>query len=445
MKNVVVFVVAAAAATALVAGAGASGERAPAGVQLTSISSVHRYLASIGVDPRTVVVQRGRRNYAGPSCPGKGWSCTTARRVVQISYQQNPNIFECSPAGPGTDPATNTCVIVQTNVAAANVARCRMQNTDVVVAQSCSITQSNERGANRATVDLLARLRGGTAQDGRQTVEVHQSNGSGLNNLDSLQRVDGLLGTLGPTQAQEGHQTLAADQTSTSGNNNSQMKQFQTLRATANIPAGLDQRQNAVDGGPNLDADLKQNSMSGRNSSLLDQGLNLNLLAQSKTGPVSQRQGSPTGGLRGHIDQMSSRPSTTTAFQDEDLNAHATTPPGTLTQVQFGPTDCCTDQLGNANNVFDINQESKLFSDGGLQQSRINGQCVTSGRCTVDQLQRTDDDLLTNSDSCTGSVEFPCSVFIGIVCFPEEGCFRTGGGEGGPTLVERRLARIEQP
>ena len=96
MKSVMVFVVAAAAATALVAGAGAGGERTAAGVRLTSMSSINRYLASIGVDPRTVVVQRGR-NYAGPRCPGKKWNCTSARRVIQISYHQNPNVFGARP------------------------------------------------------------------------------------------------------------------------------------------------------------------------------------------------------------------------------------------------------------------------------------------------------------------------------------------------------------
>jgi hypothetical protein len=429
--------VAAIAAAFLVTSAGAAEQRAT--VDLTTRAGVDRYLISLGVDPAGVVVQRGKRNYAGPNCPGKGWSCTKARRVVQIS-QQNPNIFQCSPASAGTDPAKNACVIVQTNTTAANVALCRMQNTAPEVSQSCSITQSNQQAANRATVELLARLRGGEAQEGRQTVEVTQDNGSGLNNLDSLQRVDGLLSGASAAQVQEGHQTLTARQTSMSGNNNSQVKQFDVLKAIANVGGGLVQRQNADDEGPNLDADVTQTSASGRNTSLLDQGTNLNLSAQSTTGPVNQRQGSPTGGLAGNVTQTSSGVSTTTAFQDEDLNAHATTPPGTLTQVQFGPMDCCTDQLGNGNNVFDINQESRLFSDGGVQQSRINGQCRTSGRCSVDQLQRTDAELLRNSDSCQGSVEFPCTVFIGIVCFPREGCFPTGGGEGG-TDVRLRARR----
>jgi hypothetical protein len=438
MKRVVVFVVAAAAATALVAGAGASGERTAAGSRLTSTSSINQYLASIGVDPGTVVVQRGRRNYAGPRCPGKGWNCTKSRRVVQVSHHESGNVFECSPASPGTSAATGTCVIVQSAATGSNKAVCRMQGTGTSVEQSCSITQTNQGGANRATVELLARTRGGSAQGAQQTVNVQQTNSSGPNDLRSFQRVDGFITGVGPVQTQEARQTLEADQTSSSGHNDSHVKQFQHLHAIAIARDGIVQRQNAADQGPNLDADVAQNATSGKNSSLLHQKTNYNLLANNKTGPVQQRQGAPTGGLRGNIDQTSSRPSTSVNFQDEDLNAHATTPPGTLTQRQFGPAECCTDQLGNAGNVFDINQKSKLSSDGGLQTSRILGSCVTSGTCKVDQLQRTDDDLVRNSDSCTGSVAHPCSVFTGIVCVPKKGCFRTHHEE--PSLRDKRAA-----
>ena len=237
-------------------------------------------------------------------------------------------------------------MIVQANVSADNVAVCRMQTTAPLVGQSCAITQTNQQGANRATVDLLARLRDGATQEGVQTVNVTQENGVGLNKLNSLQRVDGFLSG-GATQAQEGHQKLDADQTSTSGNNDSQVKQFGLIPATRSSPAASSSGRTPTTRG-RTPTRTWCSSTSGRNSSLLDQGLNLNLLARSETGPVSQRQGAPTGGLRGNIDQTSSQPSTTVAFQDEDLNAHATTPPGTLTQVQFGPAECCTEQLGNA-------------------------------------------------------------------------------------------------
>ena len=433
MKRVVVFVGAAAAAAALVAGASAGGESAAAGAELTSTSSIQRQLAKLGIDARTVVVQRGVRNYAGPRCPGKGWTCTKSSRVVQVSSHRGRNSFECSPGGSGTNPSTNTCVIVQESTSGTNFAKCRMRDEGTTVAQSCAISQTNQQGTNRANVELVARLRGGTTQDGRQSASVDQTNGAGRNVLNSLQRIDGVVKSFGSTQAQEGHQTLLAEQLTTTGDNDSRVEQLQSLFAKAFVRNGLVQRQNAVDGAPNLLADVSQISTSGRNSSGLKQRVRAKALAKSRSGPVEQRQGAPAGGAKGTVDQSSSGPSTSRNSQREDLKLRARTD-GTLTQVQFGPMECCTEQLGNAGNRFVIDQRSTLSSDDGSQSSRITGSCVTSGRCTVDQSQRTDDERKRNRQSCTGSVAFPCSVFTQILCFAGEGCvIDEGGGEGGPS------------
>src|SRR5215213_11450822 len=89
------------------AGAGASGQ----GVQridLSSRAAINTYLRSIGVDPSGVVVQRGARVYAGANCPGKGWTCTRATRVLQLATAQNK--FECTPVAAqagGTDQGAN--------------------------------------------------------------------------------------------------------------------------------------------------------------------------------------------------------------------------------------------------------------------------------------------------------------------------------------------------
>src|SRR4051794_27594538 len=44
---------------------------------LSTRAGARGYLRAIGLDPRKVVVQRGHKNYAGTTCPGKGWSCTS--------------------------------------------------------------------------------------------------------------------------------------------------------------------------------------------------------------------------------------------------------------------------------------------------------------------------------------------------------------------------------
>ena len=345
--------------------------------------------------------------------------------------QQEENIFTCTPAGAGTNPATNTCVIVQTSTTGTNTANCRMVDTGAAVSQSCSITQTNSEGGNFATVDLRANGRGGAALTTQQDVDVTQANGSGRNDLNSYQKADHLAQVAGGVQSEEANQTLELDQASTTGPNDVQVKQFQFLKATANVNGALAQRQNAADAGPDQAADITQDSDSGKNTSLLDQGANLTLSGRSRTS-VNQRQGSPTGGMDGHVDQFSSQPSTSVNHQDEDYNANGNAPAGMLTQVQFGPMDCCTDQLGNAANVFDINQESRLFSNGGTQSSDILGTCRTSGRCTVDQFQRTDNEVVTNSDSCEGSVMTPCTVATGITCVPGGECTSGGRGDGEP-------------
>ena len=101
---------------AVPAGAAASTpDRAAA--DLSSLPAIEAYLVSIGVDPDSVVVQQGPLNYAGPSCPGDGWNCTAATRVVQISTATSgANIFDCLPAVDATFPALNECLIVQSSV-----------------------------------------------------------------------------------------------------------------------------------------------------------------------------------------------------------------------------------------------------------------------------------------------------------------------------------------
>jgi hypothetical protein len=44
----------------------------------STLGGIKSYLRAAGVDPRSVVIQRGPKNYAGPNCPGPSWICTTA-------------------------------------------------------------------------------------------------------------------------------------------------------------------------------------------------------------------------------------------------------------------------------------------------------------------------------------------------------------------------------
>src|SRR5437899_2530217 len=98
--------------------AGAEASSADRGqTDLSSLPAIEAYLTSIGVDPGSVVIQQGPLNYAGPYCPGDGWTCTAATRVVQISTgRSGANIFDCLPSINATIPALNECLIVQSSV-----------------------------------------------------------------------------------------------------------------------------------------------------------------------------------------------------------------------------------------------------------------------------------------------------------------------------------------
>src|SRR5207237_237815 len=111
-------------AVVLVATAGAGAK--PVGVRkidLSTRTAVAKYLHSIGVSPKGVVIQRGRFNYAGPNCPGRRWSCTKSHRVVQVAPADGENSFQCTPSDLGSSTPPGDCVIIQ--AAGHNRAKCR--------------------------------------------------------------------------------------------------------------------------------------------------------------------------------------------------------------------------------------------------------------------------------------------------------------------------------
>src|SRR5436309_12464209 len=100
---------------------------------LRTVAGVNAYLRAIGVDPRGVVIQRGLRNYAGPSCPGAGWACaSTAHAVVQIGRAGGMNRFLC---------ARTHCAVVQASFAASPNKGICIKTTGLT--QSCTIVQTS--------------------------------------------------------------------------------------------------------------------------------------------------------------------------------------------------------------------------------------------------------------------------------------------------------------
>jgi hypothetical protein len=134
---------------------------------------------ALASDP--LVVQTGAKNYAGPSCPGLGWTCTTSGNVVQTATPGGRNVFVC---------AGDACTVTQTAVAGANRARCLQQGA--AQSQSCTIVQVNQTGENVVVARQESRPdRAGAAADQRsaQTATLTQCNLTGANTAHVNQHI----------------------------------------------------------------------------------------------------------------------------------------------------------------------------------------------------------------------------------------------------------------
>jgi peptide/nickel transport system substrate-binding protein len=432
---------------------------------LRTRAGAKRYLRALGLNPHHVVIQRGIRNYAGASCPGAGWSCTsTAHPVVQIAAVDGKNTFHC---------ATARCAVIQVAATGTkpnpNFASC-IRTTGLT--QSCSITQlcpTNQScsATNKAIVVETANKMSGLTQTASYTATITQGSTSGSNTACAYQTIsiDGSTVAKRGTQvnvALEAHQSISITQDATTGANtaenavqnpttgtwdcdSSPLTQRQTMNSSAMGLASITQNENATDGGPNVDLDIEQNqgsgygTASGPTSATFTQTNTLNALALTPVGPVTQTQSSLSGGLQARVNQYSSTQSTATANQAETqcertqtsgpLPAYCTpdspslvpsTNPSPLlspmpTEVQHGPLrkgPCCSTQAGSTNETFTINQSSTQNNDAGQSQNQTNdvqADCSTGGTCTVTQ------DTSVNG-STTHNVVQGTSVNASIVC-----------------------------
>jgi hypothetical protein len=396
-------------------------------VDLSTPAGIASYLLSKGIDPSTAIWQRGLNNYAGPSCPGVGWTCTsdTSVPVVQIALPAGINEVEC-------EPTFKKCVAVQTQKESGqNVFRCyEKASGSPAVTQDCDIAQmGTSPGGNSAFIEQYIDQNSGSTQTGTQTASVLQMNDVSRNFSHVLQRVSQSTSE-GTTQGQEIHQSAIVTQTNESGDNASELTQSQDQKATASATGAIIQDQNAVQGTnscgmvgqtPNMCADVTQTAITGRNTSHLGQSIDQNATAKSPAGNITQTQGSSAGGLEGLIIQNSSGVSTNSDRQDENQTLSATTT-GILTQTQFGPVRCCLENGSNPNNSEGIVQVSTQKAGGGANQfNDLTGGCESSGHCSIDEKVVENQGTTTNSCDADGS---GCSIFI--TCFEGE-CFTEGG------------------
>lgn len=341
-------------------------------LDVSSRAAINHYLRGHGVDPRRVVVQRARRAYAGPNCPGRGWSCTTARRVFQIASETKA---ECTDtAVPG-----QTCFISQTGTE--NKARCKQSNKgdDPAAAQDCTIIQEGAR--NEANVDQTIEQHTATGGTADQLAFVEQT-GTERNKSDVRQHIessaDSKVATTQTTQSQDADQDARVWQHGPVGaavDNDSHVDQNQHLKAKADPKTGdVTQDQNTACCGPDSEAFVTQDSEGGMNRSNLHQRNDLDARADT-SGAVEQTQGSFAGGVDGHVHQSTVAPafSRSDANQDKRYDEDASKKASSVSQTQFDPGICCSNQSGNPEkDMENIDQHASLqTSDMNADQTLL--------------------------------------------------------------------------
>jgi hypothetical protein len=408
---------------------------------LSSLPKIEAYLISIGIDPGSVVVQQGQLNYAGPNCPGAGWNCTTANKVVQLSPAALPasNVVECSPAISVTLLGLDECVIVQSSVSSlletastTNSASCDMDATGGdKQKQRCKITQHSNKGNNYAYVRVRTTQRGGSAQVATQEAEITQISETGKNTAKVMQTIQQTLDTHqtgAVSQSQNARQSATVGQTSTSGDNSSDVRQSQVQNESARTDGSVTQQQNTDSSlGRNVEADITQTSTTGNATSGLEQVITQDQDAYSSPGPVTQTEGNFSGGLDGTVLQATTSPGVirSTATQDEDQTQNADTT-STPTQIKIGPEFCCAEQTGgttaNVNTVTQSSVQTDNDAVGSSQNSQQSGNCsqtVAGAECTVNQTYTANGEtdtfsetgqFVSNNRFCNGGVEGGCFV-----------------------------------
>ena len=396
----------------------AASETGAGHTDLSSLPKIEAYLNSIGIDPGSVVVQQGQFNYAGPNCPGAGWNCTTANRVVQLTPATLPaaNIVDCSPAVSVTLLGVDECVIVQSSVldvaetaSTLNGASCDIDGSSGK--QRCKIRQQSKKGSNHAQINQRTNQRGGSPQFAKQEATIDQTSETGNNTAKITQTIAQDLKTKSTTevtQQQDACQYAKVNQASTMGGSSSsdvQQSQFQSEEADSS--GDIDQFQNTAACqfsdilvvGRNATADVMQNNpttATGNLTSSLRQLIKQDQVADSPAGTVSQIQSnSASGGLKGDVTQSTTDPGVirSTSTQDETQTQDADTE-GTVTQLQEGPEFCCAEQMGgteaNENTVTQSNVQNQTPGSGTSNQSTFQqGFCsetVVGATCTVTQI-----------------------------------------------------------
>jgi hypothetical protein len=371
-RRAAALVTAVGACIALVSGAGAAshleGRVGAAQFDLSTRTGVVRYLASVGLHSHGFVIQRGQRNYAGPRCPGKGWTCTRSTRVVQVATRPGAvNRYEY------TATATATATAAPTPSPCGAVQNGPSNNAKAIIttgsSQSCTITQ-NATGSGGNFVQLSETIQQniGASQTASQDAQVTQTSQMGSNNVQISQKITQAISenaAITVTESQESDQTFSV-------------------------------KQNVTQSTPTV----------GTNSSRVDQSLTQTESATSATsGSQYQR-----ANLIGHVDQFSHALSTSQNNQTESQSETATVG-SPVSQTQIGPTRCCTSQGDNTRDTFKVVQKTTQTNNSANRSYTEDAQIDLSTTGSANGSQTITQNGNTTRNSSTGS-----TVNLGTTC-----------------------------
>jgi uncharacterized repeat protein (TIGR01451 family) len=438
----------------VLAGSGNAANSTDLATSAGTVAKMHSYLRSIGIDPRNVVIQLGKRNYAGPRCPGKGWNCTNKTRVLQWGTD---NVVQCQPSGSVVqrinDNGNQKCVIVQNNPTARNVASCVERSDAATAVQDCNIAQNGI--ANVAAVEQLVETSRGPTLDATQTATVTQTGATIKNVLELRQKVkqdvdpsddtgddtddndDATPSDANPTGTvqEDAHQRADIVQSALrAGNNSTLIRQRQKQHAHG----GDVQLQNTLPGTtgdcapnpngpstPNECVNLAQTAVGGNNLNDLVQKIR----QKARTNVVAtQTQGAATGGIDARVHEETVTGSSLN--QATQVKKHKMRGAPGSSQTQFDPVACCgaDSQTGGSGNTETINQSvsQRASEDGALQSAHLFAESLTpQGTCEANQ------QASNNADSTTNTATFsPCPFLL-----LETSCSNSSDG-GGCTASE---------
>jgi len=449
--------VAAVAALALLLVSGAGAGSTPK-IDLSTQAAIDALLRSKGIDPATVVKQVGPHNYAGPSCPGAGWNCTTSTRVVQLSHEgddqenEGENEFVCKPTAaqqPGTSSSTNTCIIVQGGQN--NHAHCEEgASTEPLATMTCDITQAGR--SNSAEIEQQITQTSAATQEGQQAARVDQD--ATEKNVSQIQQhVVQKTSSVDP-QTQNAFQEAGVTQRVSGSQNYSHVHQTQEQNESGGAAV---QKQNVTPnstfncgdekpGAPNQCVNVFQNAVDG--------GTNVSHLHQ-QTGEKQtsgaflpdQTQGNAQGGQEGNVHQENPPGiGQNLNFPNQDLRQRQSSPGGVAHQVQVTDPGCCGvgTEVGGAKTIEDIDQATTQSADetAAEQNSVLFGEThhITGGesvasvaatapsdRCEITHRGRNNGGGTTFTAS--GNSQAQCfDLMLATACqYPNEGqpCFPT--------------------